>query len=106
MTSDGIFSANISLGTHQTISSLFEAVEDAFATNNDDFIAAATGSLHKLVLLFPMNLGDRFLPPRILYVDDDNKKLQAMRWDIYCAYNEYREEADGEVVIVFGTAFA
>jgi hypothetical protein len=104
-TADSSLSAAITLGTNKTTQELFTTIKNAFLECNDTHAVGQRGAIYKIVISFPMNLGPRFRRPRVLTAYDDNKPLLALRRDVLNAFEEYREDMDGEEIICFSTVF-
>jgi len=86
--------AEITLGTYQTIASLFQAIEQAFEQEN----GSPPATLRTFKMAFT-NLGPLSQRPQVLHASDDNQKLEDLRLKIFDSYNKYREDVDGEVII-------
>lgn len=80
---DGQYGAIINAGEHRTIKELFTAIEDAFSNESAIDIQAVLGHVVKVVLEFS-NLGPVSTKPIALSLDDDDRKLQNLRWAIVC----------------------
>jgi hypothetical protein len=103
-TPNGRYSARLKLGTHQTILSLFAAIEDAFfAENGSVDTRAVLGGLQEIIVQFT-KLGPNLRAPQPLSKSDSDQKLRILRFNIYQGYERYREDEDGEVIIGRTTA--
>lgn len=101
---DGQYGAIINAGEHRTIKELFTAIEDAFSNESAIDIQAVLGHVVKVVLEFS-NLGPVSTKPIALSLDDDDRKLQNLRWAIVCGFDDFRPKGVGERVVALATVF-
>ena len=104
-TPDSKYFAKLELGTHQTISELFSAIEVAFAQAYPTTdTQSVLGGLQKVVMMY-RHLGPNLQKTQVLITADRDRKLQALRAEIFQSYNRHREDIDGDIIVAYSTAF-